>query len=563
MALIGDAAYHISTLLQVSEIAKQQGDHSVSGDLLERALFSFGRSVHSSFVTALSEGKARLNFRRRENREFWLAVWRYIHSLGQRGTWRTAYEWAKLLLSLQPETDPYCVRLILDQLAIRGGQMKHFLKLRACPMYHIVWHDRPNIQISSALAEYKLKYVEACRASLLAAIHAYPWIFARLFRELNIEHLPKSIWGKEAHSEREKFECELYISYAKDLWNSPDTISFLVEVAEIAEISRGVRMISDISLNEARHVLLSGTPALMSLIPRVYTTMLTSASDPLPPPDVLLSYSTDPPERRRYLPQDFLDPPPNIPQQNAVAGSVEAQDEEQELQGLQGFFSRLIPWFGQSEAPVESTSQEASQETLNYAATESGLPREVVAERGARLLELLRRVLGRQQQEQQALEAQTRQGPRPNDADGDLQIPEEMLLGLRAEVRANGVPGLFPLPDPSGERNGEDENGAAFESAQDDEVYDDERNQRWLAGQGLVHLRETVAAYGTDESRWSNVNSGDARAHLKEYAKRVLQLEQPRSRNFILDYALPQGTSKEVKEMVMREVESQRAQGQS
>lgn len=463
--------------------------------------------------------------------------------------------------------DPYCVRLILDQLAVRGGQMEHLLKLRACTLYHIVWNSFPNIQISSALAEYKLKHIEACRASLLAAIHAYPWIFARLFRELNIEHIPKSIWGKEPHSERENFECELYINYAKDLWNSPDAISFLAEVAEIAENCGGIRMTSDISLDEARHVLLSGTPALMSLIPRDYTTMSTSASDPLPPRNDLPSYNTSPPERRTYIPQDLFEPPPDILQRNAVAGSVsaEAQEEEQELQGLQGFFSRLIPWFGQSEAPAESTTQEASQETLNHAATESGLPREIVAERGARLLELLRRVLGRQQQEQQALEAQTRQGPRPGDADGDLPIPEDMLLRLRADARANGGSSLLPLPDPSSESDGEDadENGAVFGSVQDDEVYDDERNQRWLAGQGLVHLRETVAAHGTDESTWSNGNAGDARAHLKEYAKRVLRLEQPRSRKFILDYALPQGTSKEVKEMVLREVEFQRNQGRS
>ena len=49
--------YHVSTILQVSEIAKQQGDHSVSGDLLERALFTFGRSVNASFTNALSEEK--------------------------------------------------------------------------------------------------------------------------------------------------------------------------------------------------------------------------------------------------------------------------------------------------------------------------------------------------------------------------------------------------------------------------------------------------------------------------------------------------------------------------
>lgn len=64
--------YHISTLLQVSEIAKQERDHATSGDLLERALFSFGRAVHSTFAANLSQGKARLDFRRPENREFGL-----------------------------------------------------------------------------------------------------------------------------------------------------------------------------------------------------------------------------------------------------------------------------------------------------------------------------------------------------------------------------------------------------------------------------------------------------------------------------------------------------------
>ncbi len=520
--------------------------------------------MHSSFAPALWEGKARLDFSRPENREFWLAVWRYIHSLGQRGTWRTAYEWAKLLLSLEPERDPYCVRLILDQLAVRGGQMENFLKLSTCPMYRADWELRPNIQISSALAEYKLKRAEACRSSLLVAIQAYPWIFVRLFQELNLEHITKSIWGKEARSSREKFECELYINYAKDLWNSPDVIAFLVEVTEVAEATNGFRKTLDITLDEARHVLLSGTPALISLIPRDYTTMATSSSDPLPPPDNLPSYSTALPERRTHLPTDYFEPPPDIPQRNAVAGSAEAQDEEQELQGLQGFFSRIIPWLGQSEAPAQPATEEATEETLNHAATESGIPQEIIAERGTRLLELLRRVLGRQQQEQQALEAQTRQGPRPSDADQNLPTPEEMLRHLQADAGANGGVNFAPIADVSSEsgEEGENEEDVAFESAQEEEVYDDERNQRWLAGQGLVRLREAVAAHGTEERSWGDT-AGGARAHLEEYARRVLRLEQPRSRNFILDYTLPQGTSKEVKDMILREVEIQRSRGRS
>ena len=173
--------YHISTILQVSEIAKQQGDHSVSGDLLERALFSFGRSVHSSFANALAEGKARLDFRRPENREFWLAGWRYIGNLGQRGTWRTAYEWGKLLLAMDPQIDPYCVKMVVDQLAIRGGQAEHLLKLSSLA-HDKTWNNLLNIQISFGLAKFKLKESDESRASLRIAVRNFPWVFTRLFK---------------------------------------------------------------------------------------------------------------------------------------------------------------------------------------------------------------------------------------------------------------------------------------------------------------------------------------------------------------------------------------------
>ena len=290
--------YHISTLLQVSEIAKQQGDHAVSGDLLERALFTFGRSVHSSFHTALAEGKARFDFRRPENREFWLAAWRYIGVLGQRGTWRTAYEWAKLLLSLDPEEDPYNVRMVIDQFAIRGGQFESFLRLASIDPESVVdWGQRsPNIEISSALAHYKLKHAVECRTVLDSAVRRYPWIFARLLRELNIDRIPPSIWGKEPRNEREELETASYVTRAKDVWNTPEALSLLVELVETA--SGPSLILPDdeipISLNMARHTLLSDIPSLISLLPRKYTTIQTSASDPLPPEDNVQAYSTDP-----------------------------------------------------------------------------------------------------------------------------------------------------------------------------------------------------------------------------------------------------------------------------
>ena len=121
-------------------------------------MFTFGRSVHSSFTHALSEGRARLDFRRPENREFWLAAWRYTNDLGQRGTWRTSYEWAKLILSLDPEGDPYCISRRLDQLALRGGQSEHYLRLNKTVFFgQDLWKDLPNTIISTSLAQYRLK----------------------------------------------------------------------------------------------------------------------------------------------------------------------------------------------------------------------------------------------------------------------------------------------------------------------------------------------------------------------------------------------------------------------
>ena len=207
--------YHISTLLQTSEIAKQQGDHAVAADLLERALFTFGRSVNSAFTTALSQGKARLDFRRPENREFWLSAYRYTGTLGQRGTWRTAFEWSKLLLSLDPEGDPYRQRLVIDQLALRGRQLETFIALAETDPAVIDWGQRsPNIQISLGLAHARLKHPREARAILGECVAAFPWIFARLLKELNIERIPKSVWGTTPRTPLEELQTESYATRA-------------------------------------------------------------------------------------------------------------------------------------------------------------------------------------------------------------------------------------------------------------------------------------------------------------------------------------------------------------
>jgi len=334
--------YHVSTLLQVSEIAKQDRDPATSGELLERALFSFGRAVHSSFAQNLAAGKARLDFRRPENREFWLAAWRYIANIGMRATWRTAYEWAKLVLSLDPDNDPYCVRLVIDQLAIRGRQPHHFLLLSTSEFFAEKWSCLPNIQFSKALAYHTLHpQGREGTDALTEATQHFPWVAARLFQDLSVDPVPKSIWGTIANTSIDIFYTELYLAQGIDMWKLPESIKFLSET--------GIKLSPDpidtpghtdpIGIDEARFVILTDKPALINLAPRSITSTMESASDPLPPLDTLQSYNTDVQTPRRSLGMADRLPPARL---------VEIDPEQfiQELNALQRFFDLLIPGFG-------------------------------------------------------------------------------------------------------------------------------------------------------------------------------------------------------------------------
>lgn len=429
-----------------------------------------------------------------------------------RGTWRTAYEWAKLLLSLDPEGDPYRIGLVIDQFALRARQAENFLSLTMHPLLKETWQSAPNIEISAALAEYKLGRAQECRSSLRHSIEKFPWVFERLFQELKISHIPKAIWGKQAMTDVDKLECELYVRRAKDIWNTPEAISLLVEVAESSSSDvkdRSDAPSRDITLDEARHILLSDIPPLISLIPRRYTATEISSSDPLPPPDDLPSYSTetstDSYSPSRYNPRFGIQPQMGDP----------PLDEASELRGLQTFFARIVSWLRARSLMEEDADQ--TVENIDRAIAEAGVSPEVIEERRVRMVELQERLHGGEDR------------------------------GTAREATAAYFDQLVV-------EQGEDANQQWDDAvSQEEEEYDDERNQRWLAGRGLMELRDFVATNGVDEGNWNDeLNAGP----LTEYARRVLQLQRQATRNFILDYVLQQGTSSQVRDLVDRHIEN-------
>ncbi|KAH9978158.1 transcriptional repressor TCF25-domain-containing protein [Lactifluus volemus] len=118
-AILRHVPWHADTLLQLAELYSHREEHSQAADFIERALFTYERAFMGAFT--FTNGLNRLDFDRVENRSFFLALHRQVIDLQRRGIYRTAFEFARLLLSLDPWSDPHGAHLHLDFLAIKSG----------------------------------------------------------------------------------------------------------------------------------------------------------------------------------------------------------------------------------------------------------------------------------------------------------------------------------------------------------------------------------------------------------------------------------------------------------
>lgn len=151
------------------------------------------------------------------------------------------------------------------------------------------------MQASLALAQQQQAEQDLCWRTLFSAVKNYPWLFNRLFQELQIKRIPPSVWGSEPRTAHEQLLSEVYVRGAIDLWKVPEATSLLIEVTGISPQMLPPKAPDPrpITLDEARHVILTDNPALIALLPYAITSLLESSSDPLLPPQNLASYGTD------------------------------------------------------------------------------------------------------------------------------------------------------------------------------------------------------------------------------------------------------------------------------
>ncbi|KAL2155466.1 hypothetical protein VTH82DRAFT_208 [Thermothelomyces myriococcoides] len=287
--------YHVSSLIQVSKVARQDQNSALAADLIERALFTFGRVSLSEFRKKLEKGQARMSFSRPENRQFYLAGYNLIQKLVLKGTYRTALEWAKLFLSINHD-DPYDMINWIHVLAIRAHEAKWFIKF--CNSDGLTSASSTYAKQTLPLAHFQLGDTAAAKSTLIKGMETFPWLYCSLFSALNLD-TPRPIWGIQPRNEDEALHTELYIHTAKDLWNTPQHISLLKDAVAFVSIPPNYASALGpppvVSLATARFIYLDNTPALMSAVPRgmLHKAVPNFDFDPLPPPEEANTFSSE------------------------------------------------------------------------------------------------------------------------------------------------------------------------------------------------------------------------------------------------------------------------------
>ncbi|XP_068384461.1 ribosome quality control complex subunit TCF25 isoform X3 [Eschrichtius robustus] len=340
VVLLQTSPYHVDSLLQLSDACRFQEDQEMARDLVERALYSMECAFHPLF--SLTSGTCRLDYRRPENRSFYLALYKQMSFLEKRGCPRTALEYCKLILSLEPDEDPLCMLLLLDHLALRARSYEYLIRLFQEWEAHRNLSQLPNFAFSVPLAYFLLSQqadlpnqeLSSARekASLLIqqALFMFPGVLMPLLEycsvrpdaavaahrffgpDAEIRHRRArgagahgGLTGPTAHSQPPALSqlVSLYLGRSHFLWKEPATMSWLEEnVHEVLQAvdagdptveaceSRRKVLYQRAPRNIHRHVVLSEIKEAIAALPPDVSTQSVLGYDPLPPLDTIYSY---------------------------------------------------------------------------------------------------------------------------------------------------------------------------------------------------------------------------------------------------------------------------------
>jgi len=291
MAILQKHPCHVDSLLALSDACRLQDDSTACKELLERLLHVMESSLHPRCV--ISSGKNRFDYARPENRPFFGALFRYALLSARRGCWRTALEQAKLLLSLDPESDPLAAVLLLPLFSVRSGRFEELLQMKEELSYRHV-NDLPNWSLSVALAYIQLNKEDLALKALEECLKKFPGLLLKLLEAMQAEPCPEIQTSPFFNVQEEPGKKILYDLLCKrevELWKETKAQSLLQKASEnVLKMNLKVPKPSNrtkIPPQIARHAILCEQP-IANLRPDQ-----SFLFDPVPPNEPVIEYTPE------------------------------------------------------------------------------------------------------------------------------------------------------------------------------------------------------------------------------------------------------------------------------
>ncbi|KAL1456324.1 hypothetical protein WDU94_001063 [Cyamophila willieti] len=309
--ILNSNSYHVDALLQLSELCRHSEDFTMAADLVERALYCFESCFHPSFNFTSPNTLCRLDYCKQENRGFFIALFKHTLSVGNHACYRTALELCKVLLSLDPETDPLAVILLIDFYALRAQEYDWLIR------FYNEWEpDRnlsqlPNFKYSLPVAHFQNNDPETAHALLQEALIMFPMVLLPLLEKCAIQ--PDSRVQNHpfftAHSPKTTSPSlqqlvSLYVERSYHVWKESELLPWLESnvLLVLDQVDKGLPCIEEakqkrqrlyqatIPRSILRHVVLSDVKNVTAIIPEDTRSPIFNF-DPLPPLDSVNLYS--------------------------------------------------------------------------------------------------------------------------------------------------------------------------------------------------------------------------------------------------------------------------------
>ncbi|CAG9771067.1 unnamed protein product [Ceutorhynchus assimilis] len=307
VSLINEYPYHVNALIQLSDFCKLSEDLSTAAELIERALYSLEFSFHPMFN--VTQGNCRLDYRRQENRALYITIFKHLTFLGGRACCRTALEFCKLLLSLEPDNDPVAIKLAIDFYALRAKEYQWLADFveELDPVYNLL--QLPNMVFSVAVAHFYLGETNKADSYLQNALLMFPRALMLLLDKCSIQIDTRVSTHQFFSNQNEKNTPAalnqlilLYVNRNYHIWKDHDLLPWLEKnvhevldmvdrkepiVEEYKEI-RLRRFSGPLPLSIGRHIILSDDIKGVSYSDSTGPIM---SWDPLPPKDSINLYT--------------------------------------------------------------------------------------------------------------------------------------------------------------------------------------------------------------------------------------------------------------------------------